>query len=87
MNNVVTGSERYNPLEQFSDEVQAFLNEAVRNKLDRIYIVQSLQQLLKKYPDLKNSSLQESTQNIIINECKSYCSIHLSDEELRLLWN
>jgi len=86
-NDVVTTSERYKPLVQFSDEVQALLTEAVRNRLDRINIIQSLQLLLKKYPELKDSASHESIQNLIINECKSYCSIHLSEEELGTLWN
>ena len=78
---------RQEPLEQlFSDEVRAFLNEAGKNKMSKKDILKSLQLLFKKYPTLKDSASQESIQNLIVNECTSYCSIHLSDEELSVLW-
>jgi len=81
-------TQRHQPLIQsFSDEVHAFMEQAGKNELDKKDIMQSLQLLLKKYPALKDSGLQKSVQNLIINECASYCSIHLSDEELGGLWN
>lgn len=79
---------RHQPLEQsFSDEVKAFMEQAGKDKLDKKDIIQSLQLLLQKYPALKDSASQESIQNLIVNECTSYCSIQLSDEELSVLWN
>jgi len=76
------------PLEQsFSDEVRAFMNEAGKNKMSKKDIMKSLQLLFKKYPTLKDSASQESIKNLIVNECASYCSIHLSDEEFSELWN
>jgi len=87
-NDNVVSMQRHQPLEQsFSDEVRAFMNEAGENKMSKKDIIQSLQLLLQKYPTLKNSASQESIQNLIVNECTTYCSIHLSDEELSVLWN
>lgn len=79
---------RQEPLEQlFSDEVRAFMNEAGKNKMSKKDILKSLQLVFKRYPTLKDSVSQESIQNLIVNECATYCSIHLSDEELSVLWN
>jgi len=79
---------RQQPLkESFSDEVKAFMNEAAKNKMSKKDILESLQLLFKKYPTLKDSASQESIKNLIVNECASYCSIHLSDEEFSELWN
>ena len=87
-NDVVAPARNYPPiLQSFSDEVQALMNEAGNNKLDRKDIIWSLQMLIKKYPGLKDFDFQEPVQTIINNECKSYCSIHLSEEELSALWN
>lgn len=74
-------------IQSFSDEVCAYMNEVGKNKQDKNDIMFSLQLLLQKYPTLKDLSFRESVQNIINNECKKYCSIHLSEEELRALWN
>ena len=88
INDLVATTRNYPPLLQsFSDEVQALMNEAGNNKLDGKDIIWSLQMLIKKYPGLKDFNFQESVQTIITNECKSYCSIHLSEEELSALWN
>ena len=86
-NDNVVSKQRHQPLIQsFSGEVKAFMKQAGKDKLDKNDIIQSLQLLLKKYPTLKDSASQESIQNLIVNECTSYCSIHLSDEELSVLW-
>jgi len=71
----------------FSDAIEAFMYEAGKNKLDKNNILKSLPLLFKKYPASNDTALCESVQNLIINKCKSYCSIHLSDEELSALWN
>lgn len=87
-NDNVVSTQRHQPLIQsFSDEARAFMEQAGKNKLDKKEIIQSLQLLFKKYPFLKDSAFQGSVQSLIINECASYCSIHLSDEELSALWN
>jgi hypothetical protein len=87
-NDKLVSTQRHQTLIQlFSDEVKAFMEQAGKNKLDKKDIMQSLQLLLQKYPALKDSGLQGSVQSLIINECTSYCSIHLSDEELSGLWN
>jgi len=85
--NVVSKQRHQSLIQSFSDEVKAFMEQAGKDKLDKKDIIQSLQLLLQKYPALKDSSSQESIQNLIVNECTSYCSIHLSDEELSVLWN
>lgn len=87
-NHVMEAFDMNNPLmESFSDAIEAFMYEAGKNKLDKKNIMQSLPLLFKKYPASNDTALRESVQNLIINKCKSYCSIHLSDEELSALWN
>lgn len=86
--NSVVPVKNYQPLAQsFSDEVQAFMQQAAREQLAKENIVVSVQSLLNKYPALKDLAFRESIRNLVISECKSYCSIHLSEEELGVLWN
>lgn len=66
-----------------SDEIRAFLRAGT---CDKDIILQSLKVLLVKYPSIKDSSFKEMIQNLILTECETNSSIHLSEEELRELW-
>jgi hypothetical protein len=76
----------YQLLQALSDEIHAFMNEAGNNKLNKDEITASLKILIAKYSVFKDSSFQELIQNLIVTECETYCSIHLSEEELSALW-
>ena len=45
-----------------------------------------LQLTLKEYPHLKGSPFQMAINNLILSECEKYGSLHLSAEELVMLW-
>ena len=70
-----------------SDEIQAYLNEAGRNSLNKEDVVQSLKVMLAKYPVIKDLPFRDVIQNLIRREAETYCSIHLSEEEINELWN
>ncbi len=72
--------------QSLSDEIQAYLNEAGRNKVVKEESMQSLKALVGKYPLLKDSSFHEFIQNLIETEFETNFSIHLSEEELSALW-
>ncbi|MDB5198735.1 MAG: hypothetical protein JWO92_698 [Chitinophagaceae bacterium] len=76
----------YQLLQSLSDEIQALLGEAGNNRLNKDEIITALKLLIAKYSVLRNSSLRESIQNLIQTECEMNCSIHLSEEELSVLW-
>ena len=46
----------------------------------------ALQQIIKAYPQLKETSFKKEINNLIASECENHCSIHLSAEELNMLW-
>jgi hypothetical protein len=53
------------------------------NKQECIFL---LQLTLKDYPMLKGSPFQGAINNLIISECEKFGSLHLSAEELAMLW-
>ena len=69
-----------------SDEIQAFLHEGARNKLNGGEVMKGLHHLLGKYPDLKNSSFSEIIENLIINECEINFSMQLDTAQTKALW-
>jgi hypothetical protein len=72
-------------LQSFSDEVRAFLFEAIRNNLNKEDIIGSIQMLIRKYPGVKDLTFRNSIEHLIIEE--SAASIHLSEQNLSELWN
>lgn len=68
------------------DEIMAYLNEAGRDTLNKEDIIQSMKSLIAKYPSVKDSAFRDAIQNLIIKECETNCSIHLSEEEISALW-
>lgn len=89
--NFISGNSVYEETDQpilqsFADEVRAFIYEAGIEKLDFKGMMPSLRFLVGKYPGTKNLSMKESVQKLIIQECKTYCSIHLNEGELSEIW-
>lgn len=72
--------------QSLADEVQAYLKEAGRNKISKQDVVQSLKSLPARYPAIKDSSFKDMIQNLMITECETNCSIHLSEQELSEIW-
>lgn len=74
-------------LQSFSSEIKAFIYEAGKDQLNIRDMMPSLQILIRKYPGIRDMTMRESIQNLIIHECKTNCSIHLGEHELSELWN
>ncbi len=85
--NFIDGQINQTLLQSFSDEIRAFISEASKDHLDIRSLMASLQLLIRKFPGIRDMTLKKSIQNLIIHECETNCSIHLSEEELRELWN
>lgn len=73
-------------INQFVQEIKMFLQGALQKNLQREEIVYAFQLLLKKYSSIKGTPFQSIINNYIINECSTYCSIHLDEDELNMLW-
>ena len=73
-------------VQSLTDEIQAFITEAGNNEFEREPILLSLQLLISKYPSVKSSPYKESIQKLIVQQCATNCSVHLSEEELDGLW-
>ena len=73
-------------IESCMDEINAFFEQARRNKCVKEELIYSLQVLLKKYPSLKNSEYKESLSNVIVAQCEHICSVHVSEDEAKHMW-
>lgn len=70
----------------YMDELNAFFEQAKRTKWMKEELIGALKRLLLKYPSLKVSEYKESISNVLITECEHHCSIHLSAEDIVIVW-
>ncbi len=70
----------------FMNELNAYLENAKKQKCVKEEIIFSIQSILKKYPTLKTSQYKESISNVLVSECEHLCSIHLSGEDVVQVW-
>ena len=66
--------------------LQSLIKKAAARKYVKEELLQSIQLKLQNYPVLKDSQLTGSINNFIKAESENNCSIHLSDDEVKVLW-
>jgi len=69
----------------FNVEVELTLKHAAEKKLMKQEIIYSLQRLIKKY-NIQKSSFDFEAEFNLVSLCSNYCSIHLDEEDVELLW-
>jgi hypothetical protein len=82
-----TVDDSYQEVEQMTHRLKESIAEAASKQPGKAEFIQSLQQVLKAYPSLKDSAFQSTIQDLIISECEKYGSIMLSEEELVQLFD
>jgi|SRR6266536_1798951 len=73
-------------INQFINEIKTTLEHSAKNNLIKQEIIFSIQHLSKKYTLIKNSPFKSFINNYVLVECSNYCSIHLDEDELNMLW-
>jgi hypothetical protein len=71
---------------QFTEEINDSLKQAAQNNLIKEELIYSLQQLAKKYTQIKGTSFQSFISNYVLVESTNYSSIHLNEEDVNTLW-
>ena len=66
--------------------LQSLIKKAGALKYPKEELLLSLQLKLQHYPALKASRLKYSINIFIKQECQNNCSIHLADDEVKVLW-
>jgi hypothetical protein len=68
------------------DEIKALYEQLKSSKGVKQEIVYALQQVLNKYPTLKNSPYKRSINHVIVSQSEHICSIRLSSEDVDHVW-
>jgi len=73
-------------INQFVEEIKNTLEQAAKNNLIKQETIYALQQLAKKYRQVKSSPFNGFITSYILVESSNYGSIHLSEDDLNTLW-
>ena len=73
-------------IHQLLMKLQLQINKAAARKFPKEELLLSLQLVLRDFPNLKESHLRNNVNNFLTSEVQNNCSIHLSDDEVALLW-
>jgi hypothetical protein len=68
------------------DEIKALYEQLKRSKGVKQEILYALQQVLNKYPTLKNSPYKRTINHVIVSQSEHICSIRLSAEDVDHVW-
>lgn len=76
----------FSVVNQLTEEINDSLKQAAANNLIKEELIYSLQQLAKKYFQIKGTPFQSFISNYVLVESANYSSIHLSEEDLNTMW-
>lgn len=74
-------------VQSFTDEVQAYLKEAVKNKTQKEELLNSLQIIGSKYPALKDADCKNELIRFVSTEVNRQYPDLLQSNDVNLLWN
>jgi hypothetical protein len=75
------------PIEDLLEEMSAYLLQAGKDKATKGAILHSLRHIFKKYPHLKKATYSDAIKNVIILECRTICTVTISEDELFGIWD
>ena len=74
-------------VQSFTDEVQAYLEEAGRDEVAKENLLASLARVVGKYPSLSESDYKLPLKQLMVNEVEANCAMFLSEDDLKQIWN
>lgn len=68
------------------NELKGFITGIAERSFIKEEVVIGIQLIVNSYKNLEGSSYQKSINDFIKTECEDYCSIHLSEEDIKRIW-
>ncbi|MBW8334473.1 MAG: hypothetical protein K0M40_20830 [Prolixibacteraceae bacterium] len=81
-----TTDDDFAEVEHLIGRLKNAIADASGRKLIPLEFKQYLHLVLQEYPNIKNSPLQSSINELIASECEKYGAVTLSEDEVELLW-
>ncbi|OKS85694.1 hypothetical protein [Mucilaginibacter polytrichastri] len=81
------GDDEFAEVEHLIGRLNTVIADASQKKADPQEFRQYLQLVLAEYPNVKNSPLRSSVNELIVSECEKYGAVTLTENEVDLLWD
>jgi len=82
----ITTDDDFAEVEHLIDLLKSVIADASGKKLIPQEFRQYLHLVLKEYPNIRNSPIRSSINELVASECEKYGAVALSDDEVELLW-
>src|SRR6185295_3769759 len=67
-------------------ELKGFITGIADRSFIKEEVIMGIQLIIKSYKKLEGSPYQKSINDFLKNECEDYCSIRLSEDDIRRIW-
>jgi len=81
-----TTNDDFAEVEHLIDRLKSVIADASGKKLIPKEFKQYLHLVLQEYPNIQNSPIRSSINELVASECEKYSAVTLSEDEVDLLW-
>ena len=81
-----TTDDDFTEVEHLIDRLKSVIADASGKKLISQEFKQYLHLVLQEYPNIQNSPIRSSINELVASECEKYGAVSLSDDEVEMLW-
>lgn len=81
-----TTDDNFSEVEQLIERLKSVIADTSGKKLIPQEFKQYLHQVFQEYPNIKNSPLRFSINELVASECEKYGAVTLSEDEVEQLW-
>ena len=82
----ITTDDDFAEVEHLIDRLKGVIADASGKKLISQEFKQYLHLVLQEYPNIQNSPIRSSINELVASECEKYGAVSLSEDEVELLW-
>jgi len=82
----ITTDDDFAEVEHLIDRLKSAIADASGKKLIPQEFRQYLQLVLQEYPNIRNSPIRSSINELVASECEKYGTVTLSEDEVEMLW-
>jgi len=83
---ITTDDNDFAEVEHLIDRLKSVIADASGKNLIPQEFKQYLHLVLQEYPNIQNSPIRSSINELVASECEKYGAVSLSDDEVELLW-
>ena len=74
------------PVQTLLDDLSEIIRHAAERQYRKAELLQAMRVKLNSYPEIFSDEQKTQVEATIMKDCNRYCSMHLEDEDRKVLW-